>query len=172
MKQRELQIYLVGNMVGAGMSTEEEHCPEQPLNNEEGNIREREFWVDLNEIQDNKSELKRTLDELSSELRKVKEDNERILKAQEELNTILLAKIHNEEKDKNNNFEHELPKNASYNKCNGMKLEFSRHNPNTSSEKSVKHHIKSQESSESSDENKKKKKYTPYEEISREFKKF
>ena len=38
--------------------------------------------------------------ELRLELRKVKEDNERILKAQEELNTILLAKIHNDEKEK------------------------------------------------------------------------
>ena len=55
---------------------EEEHHPKQPLNVEEGNIRDGEFWVDLNESQDNKSELKQTVNELRSELRKVKEDNE------------------------------------------------------------------------------------------------
>ena len=63
-------------MVDAGMCAEEERRPEQPVNNEEGNIRDGEFWVYLNEIQDNKYELKRTVDELRSELRKVKEDNE------------------------------------------------------------------------------------------------
>ena len=125
----------------------------------------------MNEIQDNKYELKWIVTELRSELRKFKEDNERILKAQEELNGILLEKIHNEEKDKNEDFDHELLKTTPYSKCKGRKLEFSRHNPNTSSEESVKHHRKNQESSESSDENKKKKIYRPYVEISREFKK-
>ena len=48
--------------------------------------------VDLNEIQDNKYELKRTVNELTYELRKVNKDNEWILKAQEELNTNVLAK--------------------------------------------------------------------------------
>ena len=57
------------------MSGGEELCPEQPLN-EEGNIRDGEFWVYLNENQDNKSKLKRTMNELRSKLRKVKEDNE------------------------------------------------------------------------------------------------
>ena len=41
------------------------------------------------------------MNELRSELRKVKEDNEWIMKAQEELNTILLPKIHNHEKYNN-----------------------------------------------------------------------
>ena len=91
-------------MAGAGMSAEEERRPKQPLN-EEGNMRDGVFWVDLNESQDNKSELKNIVNELRSELRKVKEDNEQILKVQEELNTIMLAKIHNEEKDKNKYFE-------------------------------------------------------------------
>ena len=125
-------------MEDAGMSVEEERRPKQPLN-EEGNIRDGEFLVDLNDSQDNKYELKRTMNELRSELRKVKEDNERILNAQEELNIILLAKIHNEEKDKNKDFEHELPKTTPYNKCKGRKMEFSSHNPDTSSEESIKH---------------------------------
>ena len=112
------------------MSIEQEHLLEQPLN-EEGNIRDGEFLVDLNESQDNKSKLKRTVDELRYELRKVKEDNERILKAQEEPNTILLPKIHNEEKDKKKDFEQELPKTAPHNERKGRKLEIARHNPNT-----------------------------------------
>ena len=65
-----------------GMCAEEERHPKQPVNNEEGNIRDGEFQVYLNEIQDNKSELKRTMDELRSELIKVKKDNEQIMKAQ------------------------------------------------------------------------------------------
>ena len=82
-------------MADARMSIEEERRQEQTLN-EEGNLRDIAFWVDLNESQDNKFELKNIVNEVRSELRKVKEDNERLLKAQEELNIILLAKIHNE----------------------------------------------------------------------------
>ena len=110
------------------------------------------------------------MDELRSELIKVKEDNEGILKAQEELNTILLAKIHNEEKYNNKDFKQELPKTFQYNKHKGRKMEFYSHNPDTSSEELVKHHRKTQESSENSEESIKKKKYKPCEEISMEFK--
>ena len=88
------------------------------------------------------------------------------------MNTILLAKIHNEEKDKNKDFDQELPKTVLYNKCKVRKLEFSNHNSNTSSEEQVKHHRKTHESRKSSDKNKNKnKKYIPYEEIFGEFKK-
>ena len=96
--KRSTHIF-AGNMADAGMSTEEEHHPEKPWN-QEVKLRDGELWVDLNESQDNKSELKGTMNELRYELRKVKEDNEQILKAQEEINIILLAKIHNEEKIK------------------------------------------------------------------------
>ena len=58
------------------MSAEEESHPEQPLNNEDGNLMDGEFWVDLKESQDNKYELKWKTNELRAELRKVKEDNE------------------------------------------------------------------------------------------------
>ena len=111
------------------------------------------------------------MNELRSKLRNVKEYIERILKAQEELNTIMLAKIHNEEKDKNKDFEQELLKTLPYNTHKVRKLEFSSHNSDTSSEESVKHHRKTQESSKINDKNKKKKKYIPYEEISGDFKK-
>ena len=48
-------------MADAEMSAEEEHRHEIPLNNERGNLRDGEFWVDLNDSQDNKYELKRTV---------------------------------------------------------------------------------------------------------------
>ena len=108
--------------------------------------------------------------ELTSKLKSVREDNERILKAQEELNNILLANIHNDEKEKNKESEHKMPKSTPY-KCKGRKLEFSIHKDETSSEELVKHHTwKQQDSSERSDDDKKKKKYKPYEEISGELK--
>ena len=85
-------------MEEVGMSIEEESHPRNPINNEEGNLRDGDIWVNLNEIQVKKYELQRTTKELRSKLKRVKEDNERILKAQEELNNILLVKIHNDEK--------------------------------------------------------------------------
>ena len=45
------------------MYAEEEHHPGQPLN-EEGNVRDGVFWVDLNESQDNKSKLKNVVNKL------------------------------------------------------------------------------------------------------------
>ena len=48
-------------MTDAGISIEEECRLEQPLNNEEGNLRDGEFQVDLNESKENKSKLKRTV---------------------------------------------------------------------------------------------------------------
>ena len=58
-------------MADAGMPAKEECHPKHPLN-EEGNLRDGELWVDINESQDNKYELKRTMNELRSELIKVK----------------------------------------------------------------------------------------------------
>ena len=69
----------------------------------------------------------------------------------------MLAKIHNDEKEKNKESEQEIPKTAPY-KRKGRKMEFSTHKPKTSSKESVKHNRKQQESRKSSDDNKKKKK--------------
>ena len=88
-------------MTDVEMYAEKECHIEDTLNNQEGNLRDGEFWVDINDNQDNKYELKRTVNELTYELRKVNKDNERILMAQEEPNVILLAKIHNDKKYKN-----------------------------------------------------------------------
>ena len=83
----------------------------------------------LNDIQDNKSELRRTMKELRSEIRKVKENKEGLLKSREELNYILLSNIHNDEKEKNKEYELKLPKIAPY-KRKGRKMGFSRHKTN------------------------------------------
>ena len=56
----------------AEISVEEEHHHEIPLNNERVNLRDGEFWVELNDSQDKKSELKQNVQALRSELIKVK----------------------------------------------------------------------------------------------------
>ena len=126
-------------MVDVEMYEKQEHHPKNPLNHEEGNLRDGEIWVDLNDSQDNKYELQKTIKELRSKLKKVKENNKRILKAREELNDIMLAKIHNDEKEKNKESKQEIPKKAPY-KHKGRKLEFSSHGAESSSEESTKYH--------------------------------
>ena len=49
-------------MAGVGIPAEEESHPRNPVNNEEGNLREGEIWVNLNESRnDNPFELQRTV---------------------------------------------------------------------------------------------------------------
>ena len=43
------------------MSAEEEHHPENHLNNEEGNLKDGEIWVHLYDSKENKSQLKGTV---------------------------------------------------------------------------------------------------------------
>ena len=61
------------------------------------------IYVELN---NQPSELLQTIKYFKAELQTVKEDNERILRSQEELNQIFLDKIHNEGKDERK--EHEI----------------------------------------------------------------
>ena len=52
-------------MADVGMSVEEESHIRNPINNEEGNIRDGEIWVNLNETRkDNPSELQQIVKEL------------------------------------------------------------------------------------------------------------
>jgi len=63
--------------------------PTENEGQEGGNI-----WIKLNESRDEKhSEVLETVKSLKAELQSVKTDNERILKAQEELNQMLLSKL-------------------------------------------------------------------------------
>ena len=54
----------------------------------------------------------------------VKEDNEHILTTQEELNNVMLTKIHNNEEEKNKGLELDIERNAPY-KRKERKLKFS-----------------------------------------------
>jgi len=77
----------------ADISAAGESYPKEQENNNGENI-----WVNLNESRnDNQSELLQTVKYLKEKLQNVKKDNERILKAQEVLNNILLSKIHNQD---------------------------------------------------------------------------
>ena len=85
------------------------------MNNEEGNLREGEIWVNLNESRnDNPSELQQIVKELREEFKRFKEDHECILKAQEELNNIFLSKLHSNEKEKQKEPELNMEKPTSY----------------------------------------------------------
>ena len=54
-------------MVEVGMFAEEESHPRNPINNEEGNLRDGEIWVNLNKSQNiYPYELQRTINELRS----------------------------------------------------------------------------------------------------------
>ena len=96
------------------------------------------------------SKLLETVKYLKDELQNVKEDNERILRAQEELNQILLDKLHNEGKDKRK--EHESKFGTITYKCKGKQLKLSDNEINSSSGINVRSHKeKHKYSSESSD---------------------
>ena len=77
------------------------------------------IYVELN---NQPYELLQTVKYLRAELQTVKEDNKRILRAQEELNQILLDKIHNGGKDKRK--EHETESGTVSYKCKGKKFKF------------------------------------------------
>ena len=56
-------------MAKVGMCAEEESCPRNPINYEDGNLRDGEISVNLIESQDNKSKLHKIVKELRSELK-------------------------------------------------------------------------------------------------------
>ena len=120
------------------------------------------------EITNNSSELLQTVEELRTEMEIVKNKNERILRAQEELNQILMEKFQSEGKDKPIGFE-----NTSYQ----HKSKNSKHSKIESSSSSEiygdSHRNNHQYSSDSSKDNyqSRKIKYKPYEDILGEFKK-
>ena len=75
----------------------EEYVDEESPFNEQINSRREPVQE---EITNNSSELLPKVKELRTEMETVKKENERILRAQEELNQILMEKFQNEEKDK------------------------------------------------------------------------
>ena len=107
------------------MSVKGESHPKVIENNEESNIRDSEIWVNLFESgNDNPYELLQTVKYLKAELKRVKEDNEHILKEEDELNNVLLTKLHSNEEENNKGPELNMERTAPY-KCKVKKLEFS-----------------------------------------------
>lgn len=117
-----------------------------------------EIWVNLNESRNKKSsELLQAVRDLKSQLQSIKEDNERILKAQEELNHMLLSKIHNPGNDKTKEYESNIGTISCKHK--GNKLIFYEYESNSSRDNRVKlHREKHTYSSVGSDNNPKRKK--------------
>ena len=69
-------------MVDVGMSREEESHRRNKVTNEEGNKRDGEIWVNINESRnDNMSELQQIVTELRASQKWVKENKEHILNA-------------------------------------------------------------------------------------------
>ena len=72
-------------MADVGIPTKEESRPKNLVNNEECNMRDGEFQVNMSEsMNDNPSELQQTIKDLREELKWVEEENKCILKAREE----------------------------------------------------------------------------------------
>ena len=76
------------------------------------------------EITNNSSELLETVKELRTQMEIVKKENERILRAQEELNQILMERFQNEEKDKRTEFD-DMPHQHKDKKTKQFKIESS-----------------------------------------------
>ena len=117
-------------------------------------------------ITTNSSELLQIVKDLKSEMESVKLENERILRAQEELNQILMEKFHTEGRGRRSESEK-----ASHQR-KSKKMKHAKTESSSSSEgfgERQSYHT----TSDSSDDDlyDKKKKYKPYEEISGEFKK-
>ena len=74
-----------------------EYADEESPFNEQSNSRREPVQE---EITNNSSKWLQTVKELRIEMETVKKENAKILRAQEELNQILMEKLQNEEKDK------------------------------------------------------------------------
>ena len=75
----------------------EEYAKEESPYTEEDNIQRELIQED---ITTNSSELLQIVKQLKSEMESIKKENERILRAQEELNQILIERFHTEIKGK------------------------------------------------------------------------
>jgi hypothetical protein len=156
------------------MSVEGGSHPKPQENMEQENFNEENIWVNLNESRnDNQSEMLQTVKDLKAELQSVKVDNERILKAQEELNDVLLNKLHDRENFKNKEFGSNEIGNETYKRKVRKHKSSDTDTESTNEKLDNKRKQKIEDSSESSDSNQLeiKKKCKSYDEITGEFKK-
>ena len=143
----------------------EEYADEESLFTERSNSKREPIQE---EITKKSFELLQMVKELRKEMETVKKENERILRAQEELNQILMERFQNEEKYKQTESE-DMPYQHKDKKSKQFKIKSS-----SSSEVYGDPHKKNyQYTSDSSEDNHhtRKIKFKPYEEISGEFKK-
>ena len=80
-----------------GIDRLEEQVDEESPYTERNNLQKEPIQE---EITNNSSELLQTVKELKTNMESVKKENERILRAQEELNQILIERFHTEGKSK------------------------------------------------------------------------
>ena len=120
----------------------------------------------LEEVTTNSSELLQTVKDLKTEMESIKRENERMLKAQEELHQILIEKFQTEGRSRRSESEDVNHQRRS----KKMKLAKTE---NSSSSEGYGDRQSYHTTSDSSDDDLyvKKRKYKPYEEISGEFKK-
>ena len=141
----------------------EEYAEEEFLYTEQNNPQREPIQED---ITINSSELLQIVKELKSEMESVKKENERILRAQEELNQILIEILHTEGKGKRDDSKY-ISYQHKYKNTKQIK------NESISSSEVFGDQCNSHYTSDSSEDNHhtRKRKYKPYEEISGEFKK-
>ena len=138
-----------------GIERLEEYAEEESPYTEWDNLQKEPIQED---ITNNSSKLLETVKELESEMESVKKENERILRAQEELNQILIARFHTQGKGKRNEFE-DIGYQHKYKKTKQVK------NESSSSSEVYRDKNNSHYTSDSSEDNHhtRKRKYKPYE---------
>ena len=152
------------------------HVPEnvEPEINEGVNVEGENIWVHLNNSEDNKhTKMIETVISLKAELLSVKTDNECILKAQEELNNVILNKLLSQEEIKKKEPINQPDGTASY-KRKARRIDPLGSDSSSSNEDQVEQH--KNETKNSSEPNhseswKDKKKRRYHDEITGEFKK-
>ena len=146
-----------------GMERQEEYVEDESPFTEQENLQRDPIQED---ITTNSLELLQTVKDLKSEMESVKKENERILRAQEEMNQILTEIFQTKGGGKRDDLE-DISHQHKYKKIKQTK------NESSSSSEVFGDQRNFHSTSDSSDDNHytKKRKYKPYEEISGEFKK-
>ena len=145
------------------MERKKEYAEEESPATETGNLPRDSILEDLTT---NSLELLQTVKDLKTEMESVKRENERILRAQEELNQILSEKFQTEGRGRRTE-----SKDTSH-QHKSKKMKHAKNESSSSSEVfGEQRNFHSTSDSSDDDHYTKKRKYRPYEEISGEFKK-
>ena len=148
-----------------GMDRLEEYADEETPYTEQNNFHKEPIQE---EISNNSSELLQTVKELKIEMESVKKEKQRILRAEEELNQILIEIFHTKGKDKRTE-----SKDMGYQHKDKKTKQVKNESSSSSEGYGDLHKQNSRYNGDSSEDNHhtRKRKFKPYEEISGEFKK-